>query len=82
MVVLPLDARVEVPASGGPVPSQGPTPIVINLMFDDSPSNKGKQKGDVEMVDASDRPGTSAMLDGDAAEASSRWPDFMELALV
>jgi hypothetical protein len=55
---------------------------VIDLTFDDSPSTKGKQKADVEMVDAWDRPGTFAMLDVDAAEAYGGWPDFVELALV
>jgi hypothetical protein len=55
---------------------------VINLTFDDSPSDKGKQKADGEMVDASNQPGTSATLDGDTAEASGGWPDFVELALV
>jgi hypothetical protein len=51
-------------------------------MFDDSPSDKGKQKADVEMVDALDRPGTSMTPDGDVAEASSGWPDFTELVLM
>jgi hypothetical protein len=78
----PPDAQVEVVASGGPVPPQGPTLAVIDLTFDDSPSDKGKQKADVEMVDAWDRPRTSATLDGDATEASSGWPDFVELVLV
>jgi hypothetical protein len=55
---------------------------VIDLTLDDSPSDKGKQKADVEMVDALDRPGTSAAPDGDAAETSGGWPDFAELALV
>jgi hypothetical protein len=55
---------------------------VIDLTSDDPPSDKGKQKADVEMVDASDRPGTSVTPDGDAAEASTRWPNFTELALV
>jgi hypothetical protein len=55
---------------------------MIDLMFNDSPSDKGKQKADVEMVDASDRPRTSAAPDGDAVEASGGWPDFAELALV
>jgi hypothetical protein len=55
---------------------------VIDLTFDDSPSNKGKQKADVKMVDASDQPRTSAVLDGDAVEASGGWPDFAELVLV
>jgi hypothetical protein len=51
-------------------------------MFDDSPPNKGKQKADVEMVDASDQPGTSVMPGDDVAEASGGWPNFAELALV
>jgi hypothetical protein len=34
------------------------------------------------MVDALDRPRTSAVPDGDAVEASGGWPDFAELALV
>jgi hypothetical protein len=55
---------------------------VIDLTSDDPPSDKGKQKADVEMVDASDRPGTSTVPDGDTAEASARWPNFVELALV
>jgi hypothetical protein len=55
---------------------------MIDLTSDDPPSNKGKQKADVEMVDASDRLGTSAAPDGDTAEASARWPNFAELALV
>jgi hypothetical protein len=55
---------------------------VIDLTFDDSPSNKGKQKADVEMVDASDQPGTSVTPDGDAAEVSGRRPNFAKLALV
>jgi hypothetical protein len=55
---------------------------VIDFTFDDSLPNKGKQKVDVEMVDVLDRPRTSVTLDGDAAEASGRWPDFAELALV
>jgi hypothetical protein len=57
-------------------------PGVIDLTLDDSPSDKGKHKVDVGMVDASDRPGTSVALDGDAAETSSGWPNFAELALV
>jgi hypothetical protein len=55
---------------------------VIGLTSDDAPSDKGKKKTDVEMVDASDRPGTSVVPDGDTAEASVRWPNFIELALV
>jgi hypothetical protein len=55
---------------------------VIDLTFDEPPSDKGKEKADVEMVDATDRPGTSAAPGGDTAEASARWPDFAELVLV
>jgi hypothetical protein len=49
---------------------------VIDLLVDDPPSNKGKQKADVEMVDVSDHPGTSVMLEDDMAKASARWPNF------
>jgi hypothetical protein len=55
---------------------------MIDLMLDDSPSDKGKQKADVEMVDASDWPGTSTAPDGDTAETSGGWPNFVKLALV
>jgi hypothetical protein len=55
---------------------------VIDLTLDDSPSDKGKEKADVEMVDASDRPRTFAAPDGDVAETSGGWSDFAELALV
>jgi hypothetical protein len=34
------------------------------------------------MVDATDRPRTSVAPDGDTSEASARWPNFVELALV
>jgi hypothetical protein len=63
-------------------PPQGSIPAVIDLTVDDPPSDKGKQKVDVEMVDAPDWPGTSAMLVDDLAEASARWPDYVGLALV
>jgi hypothetical protein len=76
------EAQEEVSASGGALPPRGSTLGVIDLMLDGSPSDKGKQKMDVEMVDASDRPGTSAVPGGDAAKMSGRWPDFAELALV
>jgi hypothetical protein len=59
-----------------PVVPQGSTPAVIDLTVDDPPSDKGKQKADVEMVDAPDRPGTSVTSKDDMAEASTRWPDF------
>jgi hypothetical protein len=35
---------------------------VIDLTLDGSPSDKGKQKVDVEMVNASDQPGTSVKV--------------------
>jgi hypothetical protein len=55
---------------------------VIDLTSDDTPSDKGKQKADVETVDASDQPGTSAAPNDDVAEASTGWPNFTELALM
>jgi hypothetical protein len=63
-------------------PPQGSTPAMIDLIVDDPPSDKGKQKADIEMVDAPDRPGTSAALGDELAEASARWPDYTGLALV
>jgi hypothetical protein len=62
--------------------SQGSTPALIDLTLDDSPADKGKQAADVEAAEASDRAGTSAVLGGDQAEVSARWPDFAGLALV
>jgi hypothetical protein len=55
---------------------------VIDLTIDDLPSDKGKQKANVETVDALDQPDTSAALGEDLAEASARWPDYTGLALV
>jgi hypothetical protein len=55
---------------------------VIDLTVDDPPSSKGKQKANVETIDAPDRPSTSAVLGDDLAEASARWPDYAGLALV
>jgi hypothetical protein len=55
---------------------------VIDLIVDDPPSNKGKQKADVKTVDAPDRPSTSTVLGDDPAEASARWPNYAGLALV
>jgi hypothetical protein len=55
---------------------------MIDLTSNDPPSDKGKQKADVEMVDALDRPGTSVVPDGDTTKASAGWPDFTELVLV
>jgi hypothetical protein len=75
-------AQVGALASGGLPPPQGPSTTVIDLMSDNPPSDKGKEKVDVEMVDATDRPETSATPDDDTTGASTRWPDFVELALV
>jgi hypothetical protein len=61
---------------------QGSTLALIDLTVDDSPADKGKQEANVEMAEAADRAGTSAVLEGDQAEASARWLDFAELALV
>jgi hypothetical protein len=55
---------------------------VIDLTVDDLPYDKGKQKADVETVDAPDWLGTSAALGEDLAEALARWPDYTGLALV
>jgi hypothetical protein len=55
---------------------------VIDLTSDDTPSDKGKQKADVETVDASDHPGTFAVPDDDMAEVSAGCPNFAELALM
>jgi hypothetical protein len=57
-------------------------PTIIDLSSDDTPTNKGKQKMDVETVDAVGQPGTSATPDDGMAEASARWPNFAELALM
>jgi hypothetical protein len=54
---------------------------VIDLTIDDPPSDKGKQKADIEMVDAPDRPRTSVTSGDDVAEASARWLDFVGLVL-
>jgi hypothetical protein len=54
---------------------------MINLAVNDPPSNKGKEKADVEMVVAPDRPGTSRTSEDNMAEASTRWPDFARLVL-
>jgi hypothetical protein len=63
-------------------PPQRSTPALIDLTLNDSPADKGKQAADVEAVEALNGPGTSAVLGGDQAEASARWPDFAGLALV
>jgi hypothetical protein len=63
-------------------PPQGSILALIDLTVDDPPSDKGKQKADVKMVDALDRPGTSATSGDDLDEVSARWPDYVGLALV
>jgi hypothetical protein len=74
--------------SGGGVGQRGATPAPRADSDHDrphvrcSPSDKGKQKANIEMVNASYQPRTSVAPDGDAAEASTGWPDFTELALV
>jgi hypothetical protein len=60
---------------------QGSTPAMIDLTIDDPPSDKGKQKADIEMVDAPDWLGTSVTSEDDMAEASARWPNFARLVL-
>jgi hypothetical protein len=55
---------------------------VIDLTVDDPPSDKRKQKANVEMVDALDQPETSIAPGDDMAEASAKWPNFVKLALV
>jgi hypothetical protein len=63
-------------------PPQGSILAIINLTIDDPLSDKGKQRANVEMVDAPDRPGTSMMLGDDLAEAPARWPNYAGLTLV
>jgi hypothetical protein len=75
------NVQVVAPTVEMPAPPQGSILTVIDLTVDDPPSDKGKQKADVEMVDAPDRPGTSVMSGDDVAEASARWLDFAGLAL-
>jgi hypothetical protein len=64
-----------------PASPQGSTPAMIDLTIDDPPSDKGKQKANVEMVDALDRPGTSVASGDDVAEAFAKWPNFTGLVL-
>jgi hypothetical protein len=66
--VVPIDERPALP--------QGSTLAVIDLTIDDPPSDKGKQKADIEMVDAPDQPGTSITSGDNVAKVSTRWPDF------
>jgi hypothetical protein len=70
--VVPTDERLT---------PQGSILAVIDLTIDDPPFDKGKQKADIEMVDAPDWLGTSVMSGDDVAEASARWPNFIGLVL-
>jgi hypothetical protein len=78
----PPNIPVEVPTDGRPVLPQGSASAVIDLTIDDPCSDKGKQKVDIEIVNASDWPEAPVAPEDDTAEASGRWPNFMELALV
>jgi hypothetical protein len=71
--VAPIDERPTLP--------QGSIPAIIDLTIDDPPSDKGKQKADIEMVNALDRLGTFITSGDDVAEASARWPNFTGLVL-
>jgi hypothetical protein len=55
VVVLPSNVQAVAPTVETSAPSQGSIPAVIDLTIDDPSSDKGKQKADVEMVDAPDR---------------------------
>jgi hypothetical protein len=81
VVVPPSNVQAVAPTNERLAPPQGSTPSVIDLTIDDPPSDKGKQKADVEMVDAPDRPGTFVMSGDDVVEAFARWPDFAGLVL-
>jgi hypothetical protein len=81
MVMPPPNVRAVAPTDERPAPPQGSTLAVIDLTNDDPPSNKGKQKANVEMVDAPDWPDTSITSGDDVAEAYARWPDFVGLVL-
>jgi hypothetical protein len=78
----PPNAQAEASAGGVLFPPQGSTPTMIDFTSNDPPSDKGKQKMDVETVDAAGQVGTSVVPDDDMVVASTRWPNFMELALM
>jgi hypothetical protein len=81
-VMPPPVVQAVVPAVETPASPQGSTLALIDLTVDGSPSDKGKQKVDVETAEASNRLGTSMALGDDLDEASARWPDYAGLALV
>jgi hypothetical protein len=81
-VVVPSpNVKVVAPTDEKSALLQGSTLAIIDLTIDDLPFDKGKQKADIKMVDAPDRPGTSITSGDDVAEASARWPDFIGLVL-
>jgi hypothetical protein len=81
-VVVPLpNVQAVAPTDKRPSPPQGSILAIIDLTIDDPPSDKGKQKANIKMVDAPDRPGTSVTSGDDVAEASARWPNFAGLVL-
>jgi hypothetical protein len=82
VVAPPSNVQAVVPTVETLAPPQGSILAVIDLTFDDPPSDKGKQRADIEMVGAPDRPDTSVTLGDDLAEASARWPNYAGLALV
>jgi hypothetical protein len=55
---------------------------MIDLTVDDPSSDKGKQKADIETIDAPNWPCTSVALGDDLVEALARWHDYTGLALV
>jgi hypothetical protein len=81
VVVPPSNVQAVAPSDEKPAPPQGSIPAIIDLSVDDPPSDKGKQKADVKMVDAPDRPGTSVTSGDNVAEASARWLNFAGLVL-
>jgi hypothetical protein len=81
VVMPPSNMQAMAPTVETPGPPQGSILAIIDLTIDYPPSDKGKQKADVEVVDAPDRPATSATSGDDLAEVSTRWPDFTGLAL-
>jgi hypothetical protein len=72
VVVPPSNVQVVAPIVETSAPPQGSIPDVIDLTVNDPPSDKGKQKADVKMVDASDRPSTSMTSGDELAEVSAR----------
>jgi hypothetical protein len=53
---------------------------MIDLTVDDPPSDKGKQKADVEMVDAPDWPGTPVALEEELPRWGQSTLEFRDVA--